>query len=150
MDDSFYMGKAIEEARKALLHGEIPIGAIVVHDGRIVGRGHNDRRQNNTPFGHAELIAISAAAENLGSWRFDSSTLYVTLEPCVMCAGAIMQCRFKRLVFGAFDPKAGGCGSLYDITSDSRMYHKCASIGGIRKNECAELLSSYFFAKRKR
>ena len=148
MDDLFYMGEAVEEAKKALLQDEIPVGAVVVKDGIIIGRGHNDRSMNNSPFGHAELRAITVAAARLKNWRLDGCTLYVTLEPCVMCAGAVMQCRIGRLVFGAFDPKAGGCGSLYEITSDSRMYHKCETVRGVRKSECEELLQNFFAARR--
>ena len=148
MNDSFYMNAALSEAKKAMDKGEIPVGAVMVKDGEIIGRGANDRSINASPFGHAELLAMSEAATALKSWRFDDCTLYVTLEPCVMCAGAVMQCRLKRLVYGAADPKGGACGSLYDIAADSRMYHRCSVSKGVLQKECAELLSEYFLKKR--
>ena len=143
-----YMREALKEARKALEFDEIPVGALVVKDDEIIGRGFNRRDTDNSPFAHAELIAIQKAAEKLGSWRLDGCTLYVTLEPCPMCAGAIVQCRLKAVVYGADDPKAGAAGSLYNIPSDPRFAHSCKVTGGILENECKALLSDFFKKRR--
>lgn len=148
MDDIFYMREALAEARASAACGEIPIGAVVVKDGEIIGRGHNTRKLDNAPLGHAELAALSQAAERLNNWRFDGCSIYVTLEPCIMCSGALMQCRVSRIVFGAKDPKGGGCGSLYCIPKDSRIYHRPELSAGILKEECAALLSDFFIKKR--
>ena len=149
MDDIIYMKEAIKEARRALECGEIPVGAVVTRGGKIIGRGHNVRRRDNSPFGHAEMAAMAAAAKEIDCWRFDGCSLYVTLEPCVMCSGALVQCRMERIVFGATDPKAGGCRSLYEIPSDPRMYHRCLVSGGVLSEKCAELLRLFFRKKRK-
>ncbi|MEG1501929.1 MAG: tRNA adenosine(34) deaminase TadA [Synergistaceae bacterium] len=148
MDDLFFMKEALLEARRAMKLGEIPIGAVVVKDGIIVGRGYNQRKINNSPLDHAEIIAMKEAASNINSWRLDECTMYVTLEPCVMCAGASVQCRLGKIVYGARDAKAGGVGSLYDIPSDSRMYHRCCVVKGVLERECAELLAEFFRKKR--
>lgn len=150
MNDEFFMKAALEEARAAVLEGEIPVGAVIVKEGKILGRGRNFRKRKGSPLGHAEIAALEDAAQNTGSWRFDGCTIYVTLEPCVMCTGAIVQCRLSRIVYGARDPKAGGCGSLYEIARDPRMYHRCQVVSGIFKKEASELLREYFAAKRKR
>ncbi|MDO4561314.1 MAG: tRNA adenosine(34) deaminase TadA [bacterium] len=149
MDDIIYMKEAIKEARRALECGEIPVGAVVTRGGKIIGRGHNVRQRDNSPFGHAEMAAMTAAAKEIGSWRFDGCSLYVTLEPCVMCSGALVQCRMERIVFGAKDPKAGGCRSLYEIPSDPRMYHRCLVSGGVLGEECAAMLRLFFKKRRK-
>ncbi len=149
MDDIIYMKEAIKEARRALECGEIPVGAVVTRGGKIIGRGHNVRQRDNSPFGHAEMAAMAAAAKEIDSWRFDGCSLYVTLEPCVMCSGALVQCRMERIVFGAKDPKAGGCRSLYEIPSDPRMYHRCLVSGGVLGEECAEMLRLFFKKRRK-
>ncbi|MDO5116563.1 MAG: tRNA adenosine(34) deaminase TadA [Synergistaceae bacterium] len=148
MDDIIYMKEAIAEARRALECGEIPVGAVIVRGGEIIGRGHNTRSRDNSPLGHAELTALEAAAAAINSWRFDGCSIYVTLEPCVMCSGALVQCRMGRIVFGAKDPRAGGCRSLYEIPSDPRMYHRCAVSGGLLADECAELLRMFFRQRR--
>jgi len=142
------MRAAIAEAGLALDEGEVPIGAVVVHDGRIIGRGHNQRETLNDPTAHAEMIAITAAASHLQSWRLERCTLYVTLEPCAMCAGAIVLARLERLVFGAADPKAGACMSLYQITADERLNHRVLSSAGVLRAECAELLQRFFAKQR--
>ena len=148
MDDILYMKEALKEAEKAMQSGEIPVGAVMVLGGEIIGRGSNTRSLEGSPFGHAELRAMEDASKELKSWRFDGCTLYVTLEPCVMCAGAMVQSRLGRLVFGARDPKAGAVGSLYNIVEDPRMYHKCLVRSGILDEECAELLRKFFQKKR--
>ena len=148
MDDLRFMKEALTEAERAYALGEIPIGAVVARGGEVIGRGRNMRGAENSPFMHAEMAAMTEAAKVLNSWRFDGCTIYVTLEPCVMCAGAIVQCRMERIVFGAFDPKAGGVGSLYDIPRDPRMYHKCEVISGILADECSDILRKFFENKR--
>ena len=147
-DDIFFMTMALELAREAAAAGEIPIGAMLVKDGQTVGRGRNGRAESSSPLAHAEIAALEDGAKRLGTWRFDGCTLYVTLEPCAMCAGAIVQCRVARLVYGANDPKAGAAGSLYNIPNDPRMYHRCEVVAGVLKDECAKLLGDFFRAKR--
>ncbi|MDO4987855.1 MAG: tRNA adenosine(34) deaminase TadA [Synergistes sp.] len=149
-EDEFFMREAVAEAERALACDEIPIGAVVVLGDKIIGRGFNVRLLENSPLGHAEIAAMTDAARAIGSWRFDRCTIYSTLEPCVMCAGAIVQCRMRRIVFGARDAKAGGCRSLYEIANDPRMYHRCEVTEGIMRSECAELLRKFFAKKRKR
>jgi len=148
MDDTLYMKEALKEAQKALQNGEIPIGAIIVRNGEIIGRGSNGRSLEESPLGHAEIIAMLDASKKLKNWRFDDCTLYVTLEPCVMCAGAMVQSRLGTLVYGASDPKGGAVGSLYNILRDPRMYHRCVVRSGILKDECAELLRIFFQKRR--
>lgn len=150
MDDKYFMEEALKEAQAAFDAGEIPVGAVVVQNGAIIGRGRNRRAEENSPLAHAEIEAIRNAAQNTGGWRFDDCTLYVTLEPCAMCAGAIVQCRFAKIVYGAKDPKAGAVGSLYNIAQDPRMYHRCAVVSGTMQNECAEILRRFFAKKRAR
>ena len=128
--------------------GEIPVGALLVRNGEIIGRGSNSRSLEGSPLGHAELTAMREASEAIGNWRFDDCTLYVTLEPCVMCAGAMVQSRLGTLVYGTRDPKAWAVGSLYNIVEDPRMYHRCIVRSGILKEECAELLRSFFRMRR--
>ena len=148
MDDIHYMREALKEAEKAMQRGEIPVGALLVRNGEIIGRGSNSRALEGSPLGHAELTAMREASEAIGNWRFDDCTLYVTLEPCVMCAGAMVQSRLRTLVYGTRDPKAGAVGSLYNIVEDPRMYHRCIVRSGILKEECAELLRSFFRMRR--
>ncbi len=143
------MDEALAEARLALAAGEVPVGAVVVHEGIVVGRGHNLRETANDPLGHAELLAIAAAAKHLGRWRLFGCSLVVTLEPCPMCAGAIVNSRIERLVFGAADPRAGAAGSIMDIVRDGRLNHRAEVVGGVRAAESAELLKSFFAARRK-
>lgn len=142
------MGIALREARKAAELGEVPIGAVVVKDDRVIARGHNLREKKNDPTAHAELLAIRSAARKSGGWRLTGATLYVTLEPCPMCMGAIVLARLDRVVFGCHDPKAGAAGSLYDLSCDSRLNHQVALTSGVRKEECKTILSGFFAALR--
>ncbi len=146
--DQRFMRVAIDEASAALELDEVPVGAVIVHDGRIIGRGHNLREKLQDPTAHAEMIAITAAAEALGSWRLEGCSMFVTLEPCPMCAGAIVQARIRRLVYGASDPKAGACRSLYEITTDPRLNHRVELAPPVLERECAALLSEFFALKR--
>ncbi|MCH7632994.1 MAG: tRNA adenosine(34) deaminase TadA [Planctomycetes bacterium] len=147
-DDERFMRSALAQAREALEDGDVPIGAVVVHNGRVIGRGHNQREKLNDPTAHAEMIALTAASSFLESWRLEGCTLYVTLEPCTMCAGAIVLARIARLVFGATDPKAGACVSLYNITTDERLNHRVELDQAILADECAVLLTEFFSAQR--
>lgn len=135
---------AIEEALKAKNLGEVPIGAIIVHNDEVIGRGFNLRETKQTALGHAEISAINEACESIGSWRLEETTLYVTLEPCPMCAGAIIQSRIPRVVYGAKDPKAGCGGSIYNLLQESRFNHRCEVDNGILEKECSELLTVFF------
>lgn len=148
MDDRDWMKAALAEARRAGALGEVPIGAVVVRGDEVVGRGYNRREIDRDPLAHAELIAIRAAAERVGDWRLSGCTLYVTLEPCAMCAGALVNSRVSRLVFGASDPKAGYCGTLGDIVRDPRLNHRVVVEGGVLAEECGALLSTFFQALR--
>jgi len=144
-----HMRLAIEEAEAALAEDEVPIGAVIVSlDGGVVGRAHNQREQLLDPTAHAEMIAITQAAQALRSWRLENTILYVTLEPCPMCAGAIVQARMPFVVYGTADPKAGACHTLYQITSDARLNHRARVVGGVLDERCAALLSDFFAAKR--
>jgi tRNA(adenine34) deaminase len=139
-----WMRWAMREAEKAAEKGEIPVGAVVVAESRIVGRGHNQTESLQDPTAHAEMIAVSAASNTLQSWRLDGCTLYVTLEPCAMCAGAVVLARIPLLVFGAFDPKAGACGSLRNIVQDHRLNHRVDVISGVLADESAGMLRAFF------
>jgi tRNA(adenine34) deaminase len=143
------MEAALAEARAAASDGEVPIGAVVVWDGRIIGRGRNRVETAQDPTAHAEIIAIGAAAQTVKSWRLDEATLYVTLEPCHMCAGAVVLARIPRLVYGARDPKAGACGSLANVVQDLRLNHRAEVQPGILAEESASLLESFFRSKRR-
>ena len=138
------MRTALAEAEAAAALGEVPIGAVLVRAGEVVVRGHNRREIDQDPLAHAELLAIREAAGRLGSWRLVGCTMYVTLEPCAMCAGALVNSRVERLVFGAWDPKAGYCGSLGDLARDPRLNHRLEVMGGVLAEECGRLLSSFF------
>ncbi|HBN08090.1 MAG TPA: tRNA-specific adenosine deaminase [Cyanobacteria bacterium UBA8530] len=140
---------AIQQAHLALADGDVPVGAIVVFDGRIVGTGFNSREKNRDPLGHAELTAIRAASLNLDRWRLTGCTLYVTLEPCPMCAPAIVQARLDRLVFGAYDPKLGAAGTVFELILREEYPHRVEVIGGVREEECAEMLRNFFSRCRK-
>jgi len=142
------MRHAIREAEKALAENEVPVGAVVVFENCIVGRGHNQVETLQDPTAHAEILAISAAANTLDSWRLDGCTLYTTLEPCAMCAGAIVLARISRLVFGAFDPKAGACGSLRNVVQDARLNHQVDVVSGVLEKEIAGLMQSFFHSLR--
>jgi len=144
-NDEYFMSQALFEARKALELDEVPIGAVVVHEGKIVGRGYNLKERDNDPTAHAEVIALRDAGQKLSSWRLDGCQLYVTVEPCPMCAGAIVQARIDRLVFGAPDPKAGAAGSLYNILKDERLNHRVTEIkGGVLAQESRQLMQDFF------
>lgn len=142
------MAAALEEARRAMVHGDVPVGAVVVHEGTIVAARHNERERRRDPTAHAEILALRDAAEALGTWRLTGATLVVTLEPCPMCAGAAVAARLGRLVFGADDPKAGACGSLYNLCADPRLNHEVAVHAGVRDAEAAALLVEFFEARR--
>jgi tRNA(adenine34) deaminase len=144
------MGHALREAEIALTIGEIPVGAVVVHDGRIIGRGHNQVEMLKDPTAHAEMIALTAACATLGDKFLEECTLYVTLEPCPMCAGASVWTRIKRIVYGAADPKAGACGSLFNIGSNNKLNHRAEIIQGVREDECEAILKRFFRDKRDR
>jgi tRNA(adenine34) deaminase len=142
------MSAALDEARAAVAAGEVPVGAVVVHRGEIIARANNRTVRDQDPTAHAESIAIRAAAAALGSWRLDGCTLYVTLEPCAMCAGAIVLARIGRLVFGAWDDKAGMAGSVADLLRHPRLNHRPEVLAGVRREECAELLTEFFRSRR--
>ncbi|HEY5554748.1 MAG TPA: tRNA adenosine(34) deaminase TadA [Cellulomonas sp.] len=148
-DDVRWMTVAIDEARAALGSGDVPVGAVVVGpDGEVVGRGHNARERDHDPTAHAEVVALRAASARLGRWRLDDCTLVVTLEPCVMCAGATVLARVPRLVLGAWDPKAGACGSQWDVVRDRRLNHRVEVLGGVLEDECGALLREFFEDRR--
>ena len=138
------MQEALAEAEQAKAKGEVPIGAVIEHAGRLIGRGHNLRETGNDPTSHAEMVAIRQAAAAIGHWRLLDTTLYVTLEPCVMCMGAIILARIPRLVFACRDPRAGAVGSIYDFASDERFNHKVEVTEGVLGAECSQLLSGFF------
>ena len=144
------MGLALEEARAAVAHDDVPIGAVVVRDadGELLGAGHNERELLQDPTAHAELLALRQAAAALASWRVLGCTLYVTLEPCAMCAGAIVLSRVPRVVYGCDDPKAGAAGSVLDVLAEQRLNHRPEVLGGVRAGECAALLREFFAARR--
>ncbi|MDC3417757.1 tRNA adenosine(34) deaminase TadA [Aquibacillus salsiterrae] len=146
--DQYYMHLAIDEAKKAAQLGEVPIGAVIVHQDQVIASAFNLRESLQTTASHAELIAIDKANETIGSWRLEECTLYVTLEPCPMCAGAILQSRIPRVVFGAYDPKAGCVGSLLNLLQDDRFNHRAIVQGGVLEKECGKLLSDFFQALR--
>ncbi len=145
-----HMQMALEEARAALAEDEVPVGAVIVSlQGGVIARAHNQRELLKDPTAHAEMIAITQAAQALASWRLEDCLLYVTLEPCPMCAGAMVLARLPLLVYGAADPKAGACDTLYQITSDPRLNHRCQVVSGVLADSCAAILSDFFAAKRR-
>jgi tRNA(adenine34) deaminase len=146
--DAHYMDLALAEARKAATAGEVPVGAVVVSGGEIVGRGFNEPIGSHDPTAHAEIIAIRAAALTLGNYRLKSAAIYCTVEPCMMCAGAMIHARIARLVFGTPDPKAGSAGSIYNVLTDPRLNHRVDVVSGIREDECAALLREFFERRR--
>ncbi len=148
-DDLTAMGLALTEAAACTATQDVPVGAVVLGpDGEVVGAGRNRREADADPTAHAEVLALRAAAETLGRWRLDDCTLVVTLEPCLMCAGATVLARVPRLVLGAWDPKAGACGSQWDVVRDVRLNHRVEVVGGVREDECATLLREFFAAHR--
>lgn len=142
------MAVALEEAAAAAAEGDVPVGAVVLIDGRVVARRHNEREATNDPTAHAELLALRDAAASSGRWRLDDATVVVTLEPCPMCAGAMLNARVARVVFGAADPKAGATGSLYNLGTDPRLNHEFVVTAGVRADECAALLGTFFADRR--
>ncbi|MGH9212516.1 MAG: tRNA adenosine(34) deaminase TadA [Acidimicrobiales bacterium] len=138
------MGVALEEAAAAMDHDDVPVGAVVIHDGAIVAQRHNERERLDDPTAHAEILALRDAASATGSWRLEDMILVVTLEPCPMCAGALVAARIRQVVFGAADPKAGACGSLYNLAVDPRLNHEVAVEQGVRADECGALITKFF------
>jgi len=150
MTDDEAMAAALAEAEQAPSHGAVPVGAVVVVDGRVVASRHNERERIGDPTAHAELLALRDAAQAGGDWRLADATLVVTLEPCPMCAGAAVAARVRRLVFGAPDPKAGACGSLYNLCADPRLNHEVEVTAGVQRERVSELLSTFFASQRGR
>lgn len=148
MDDAFFMAQALEQAQKAWDLGEVPVGAVLVRNGEVVAVGCNQPIGAHDPTAHAEIIALRAAAQALGNYRLPGCDLYVTLEPCVMCAGAMMHARLSRVVFGATDPKTGACGSIIDLFAQERLNHHTEVIGGVMAHECSALLKDFFVQRR--
>lgn len=148
-DDEAGMRAALREAHASLARDEVPVGCVIVHDGLVIGRGHNQVEALQDATAHAEVLAIGAASNALGSWRLSECTLYVTLEPCSMCAGAIVLARLGRLVYGARDPKAGACGSVLDVIGEPRLNHRVPVTAGVLAEECGDLLREFFRARRK-
>ncbi len=144
-----YMRMALQEAEQALEENEVPVGAVIVHHDRVIARAHNQREQLRDPTAHAEMIAITQAAESLGSWRLEDCTLYATLEPCPMCAGAILQGRVAALVYGAADPKAGAVQTLYQLLGDPRLNHRVQTVSGVLMAECGAILTRFFQQQRR-
>jgi tRNA(adenine34) deaminase len=150
MTDAQAMAIALAEAEAALAHDDVPVGAVVLVGGEVVARRHNERERTGDPTAHAELLAVRDAAAVTGAWRLEEATVVVTLEPCAMCAGALVAARLRRLVFGAADPKAGACGSLYNLCADPRLNHEITVTAGVEAQRCGELLTSFFRARRPR
>lgn len=146
--DAKYMNIALEEARKAAVKGEVPVGAVVVQDEKVIGRAHNLRESSMNPVAHAEILALQKASWDLKRWRLTGTTLYVSLEPCCMCAGALVLARIDRLVYGCSDLKAGACGSIYDIPRDERMNHPIEVACGVLEDECRNMIQSFFRERR--
>lgn len=147
-NDVFWMRKALQLAIKAGSQGEVPVGAVLIRNGKLVSSARNRREELQSPLGHAEILTLHGAAKKLGTWRLSDCTLYVTLEPCVMCAGGLWQSRIGRVVFGAHDPKGGALGSLYQIHSDQRLNHRYDITTGVLADECAQLLKDFFKDRR--
>jgi len=146
--DELFMRLAVREAERALEHEDVPIGAVIVRDGEVIASAHNERELRQDPTAHAEILALREAARAVGSWRVLETVLYVTLEPCAMCAGAIVLSRLPRVVYGAADPKAGACGSVLDVLGESRLNHRPEVSGGLLAEDCGALLSAFFAARR--
>ena len=149
IDHSLWMKQALLQAEKAFAAEEVPVGAIVVHNGKVVGRGYNQKEQFNDPTAHAEMIAITAAANTLGDWRLNDCYLYVTKEPCPMCSGAIINARIKMIIFGCYDEETGCCGSLYQLCGDPRFKTTIAVKGGVLENDSLSLIQNFFKVRRK-
>jgi tRNA(adenine34) deaminase len=149
VDDEQAMRQALAEAQRALLHDDVPVGAVVVRDGQVIASRHNERELSGDPTAHAEVLAVRDAAAVVGNWRLDECTLYVTLEPCPMCAGALVNARLGRLVYAATDPKAGSVATLYELCTDPRLNHRIQVRGELLADESAAMLKSFFAARRK-
>ena len=149
-DDIYWMGRALRQATLAQKRGEVPIGAVVVRDGFVIGSGYNLRESTHDPTAHAELIAIRKAARKSNAWRLTGCTVYVTLEPCLMCMGAMILSRIDRLVYGCRDPKGGAAGTLYDVSGDPRLNHRFPVLAGVKEEECSRMLTDFFAALRGR
>lgn len=147
--DEKFMKAALREAEKAYAKDEVPIGAVAVTEGKIVARAHNIRELTQDPLGHAEILLLKKLSRKLGSWRLPNLTIYVTLEPCLMCMGALLQARIHRLVFGVMDPKAGACGSLYDLSRDLRLNHRFQTTKGVLAADCLKILKAFFVQRRR-
>jgi tRNA(adenine34) deaminase len=147
--DEYFMRLALREASLALEHDDVPIGAVIVSDGELIGAGHNERELRSDPTAHAEMLALREAARTLGSWRVLEAVMYVTLEPCAMCAGAIVLARVPRVVFGAWDPKAGAAGSVLDVLSEPRLNHRPQVQSGLLAEDCADILRAFFAGRRR-
>jgi tRNA(adenine34) deaminase len=150
MNDDFFMKEALREAQKAFDKDEVPIGAIAVYKNQIIGRGHNQTEQLQDPTAHAEILAITAAANALNSWRLNDVEMFTTVEPCIMCSGALVLARVKRIIFGARDEKFGGCGSIFNIVEEEKMNHQIKITAGVMEKEAAALMKSFFVEKRKK
>ena len=150
MNDDQAMAIALDEARAAVEHGDVPVGAVALVGGEVIARAHNERERRGDPTAHAEILVLRAAAAVVGGWRLGEVTLVVTLEPCPMCAGAVVAARVGRLVFGADDPRAGACGSLYNLCADPRLNHELPVTAGVRADESAALLAAFFAERRAR
>jgi tRNA(adenine34) deaminase len=148
LSDEQFMRVALNEAELASAEDEVPVGAIAVVDGEIVGHAHNIREKTANPLGHAEILLLENLARQSHDWRFEDVTVYVTCEPCIMCAGALLQARVSRIVYGCKDPKAGACDSLYELTRDTRLNHQIETIGGVLADECGRIMSEFFKKKR--
>ena len=149
ISDEQFMREALVEAELASAEDEVPVGAIAVVNGEIVGRAHNIREKTANPLGHAEILLLQNLAHMSHDWRFEDVTVYVTCEPCIMCAGGLLQARVSRIVYGCSDPKAGACDSLYELTRDSRLNHQIETTGGVLADECGKIMSDFFKNKRK-
>jgi tRNA(adenine34) deaminase len=149
VDHERFMRHAIDLAKKAASMGEVPVGAVIVHNGQVIGEGWNLRERHKSALEHAEMMAITAASKTLGAWRLSQTQLFVTLEPCLMCAGAIYQARIPEVIYGALDPKAGACGSLYKVHEDTRLNHRFLVKSGLLAEECGELLKTFFRQRRR-
>ena len=147
--DDYFMGEALRQARLAYEKDEVPVGAVIVREKKIIARAHNQVERLKDATAHAEMIALTQAARAVGSWRLEGCALYVTLEPCPMCAGAVVQARLPWVYYGCPDPKAGACHTLYQITDDVRLNHRARVVGGVEAQRCAALLSDFFAAKRR-
>jgi tRNA(adenine34) deaminase len=150
MNDKFYMNEALKEAQKAFEEDEVPVGAVAVYKNQIIGRGHNRTEHLQDPTAHAEIIAITAAANALGSWRLEEVTVYTTIEPCIMCAGALVLARVKKIVFGARDEKFGGCGSVFNIVGEKKLNHQVEVVEGVMSQQAAAMMKEFFEKKREK